>query len=248
MPWEVVRAKLSLKILHLEVNCDTKTRDNVFVNIRVSVQYRVVPTKVPSAYYKLTDHRSQISSYVNDVLRSSLPRLDLDAAFESKQHIAEDVQKHLSELMSDYGYEIMAALVTDLNPAQQVKDSMNEINAQTRLREANKEKAEAEKILQVKAAEAEAESKYLSGMGVARQRKAIVEGLKSTVNDFQKDVAGAGANDVLDLLLMNQYFDMMKDVGRRAKTNNTIFLPHGPHVIEQLRNDMKGSFNASKVK
>lgn len=241
-PFECIKTTLSLKIRQLDVQCETKTKDNVFVHVAVSVQYRVVDSKVPSAYYKLTDHRSQIKSYVFDVIRSSLPRLDIDEAFESKKHIAEAVQKQLSALMSDYGYEILAALVTDINPNQTVKNAMNEINASQRLREAAKEKAEAEKILQVKAAEADAESKYLSGMGVARQRKAIVEGLKDTVNEFSTQVAGANANDVMDLLLITQYFDMMKDVGHKSKSNNCIFIPHGPHVIRDLREDLKHTF------
>jgi len=153
----------------------------------------VVDSKVPSAYYKLTDAAAQIRSYVYDVIRSSLPRLDLDDAFASKDEVASAVRTQLAAQMSEYGYEIIAALVIELDPDNQVKTAMNQINASARLREAAAEKAEAEKILQVKAAEAEAESKYLSGLGVAKQRKAIVDGLRDTVNDFSHDVEGSGA-------------------------------------------------------
>eukprot|EP00607_Mallomonas_marina_P010536 CAMPEP_0182418280 /NCGR_PEP_ID=MMETSP1167-20130531/2755_1 /TAXON_ID=2988 /ORGANISM="Mallomonas Sp, Strain CCMP3275" /LENGTH=286 /DNA_ID=CAMNT_0024592423 /DNA_START=46 /DNA_END=906 /DNA_ORIENTATION=+ len=241
-PCENITGIVSMKIQQLDVSCDTKTKDNVFVKVVVSVQYRVVESKVPSAYYKLTDHRAQITSYVFDVIRSAVPRLELDEAFASKESVAETVKSQLSNQMSEYGYEILVALVTDLNPDQAVKNAMNEINAASRLREAAKEKAEAEKILLVKAAEADADSKYLSGLGVARQRKAIVDGLKSTVNEFSEQVPGASASDVMDLLLLTQYFDMMKDVGGKGKSNGSIFLPHGPQAINDLRQQLKHSF------
>eukprot|EP01041_Mallomonas_annulata_P005689 gene5689-11476_t len=242
-PFENIKAVLSLKIWQLEVSCDTKTKDNVFVKVVVAVQYKVVDTKVPSAYYKLTDHRSQIQSYVFDVIRSTVPRLELDEAFESKDSVAHSVKNQLSTLMSEYGYEILVALVTDISPDPTVKHAMNEINASMRLREAAKEKAEAEKILQVKSAEADAESKYLAGLGVARQRKAICDGLKDTVSEFSSQVPGASPTDVMDLLLLTQYFDMMKDVGGKGKTNSAIFIPHGPHAIQDLREQLSASFN-----
>eukprot|EP01041_Mallomonas_annulata_P007257 gene7257-14800_t len=205
--------------------------------------WQVVDTKVPSAYYKLTDHRSQIRNYVFDVIRSTVPRLELDEAFESKDSVAHAVKNQLSTLMSEYGYEILVALVTDISPDPTVKHAMNEINASMRLREAAKEKAEAEKILQVKSAEADAESKYLSGLGVARQRKAICDGLKDTVSEFSSQVPGASPTDVMDLLLLTQYFDMMKDVGGKRKSNSAIFIPHGPHAIQDLREQLSASFN-----
>jgi len=240
-PLEDIKAVMSLKIQQLDVRCDTKTKDNVFVVVDVSVQYQVVKDKVPSAYYKLTDARAQIQSYVFDVIRSTIPRLELDEAFVSKDHVATSVRDQLSQLMAEYGYEIIAALVTDMNPDPTVKSAMNEINAQQRLREAAKERAEAEKILQVKAAEADAEAKYLAGWGVARQRKAVVEGLKATVNEFSSAVPGSSAASVMDLLLLTQYFDMMKEVGK-GKTNSSIFIPHGPQAIQDLREQLKGSF------
>lgn len=240
-PLEDIKAVLSLKIQQLDVRCDTKTKDNVFVVVEVSVQYQVVKDKVPSAYYSLTDHRSQIQSYVFDVIRSTVPRLELDEAFASKDHVANTMKAQLSQLMAGYGYEIIAALVTDMTPDPAVRSAMNEINAQQRMREAAKEKAEAEKILQVKAAEADAEAKYLAGWGVARQRKAIVEGLKTTVNEFSAAVPGSNASSVMDLLLLTQYFDMMKEVGK-GKANGSIFIPHGPQAIQDLRDQLRGSF------
>jgi regulator of protease activity HflC (stomatin/prohibitin superfamily) len=200
-----------------------------------------MPDKVPSAFYKLTDHVSQIRSYVFDVVRSSIPRLELDEAFASKDDVANNVKNQLSALMAEYGYEILAALVIDLDPNAHVKAAMNDINASQRLREAAAEKAEAEKILQVKSAEADAESKYLSGLGVAKQRKAIVDGLRETVHTFSEQVNGAGPKDVMDLLLMTQYFDMIRDLSHK-RGNNTLFLPHGPRAVEQLRADLAGTF------
>jgi regulator of protease activity HflC (stomatin/prohibitin superfamily) len=242
-PCETIVRGVSLRVQYLDVACDTKTKDNVFVKVVVAVQYKVIEDKVPSAFYKLTDPKAQIRSYVFDVVRSSVPRLDLDSAFASKDDIANSVRDQLAHQMLEYGYEIIAALVIDLDPNTHVKAAMNEINASQRLREAAAERAEAEKILQVKAAEAEAESKYLSGLGVAKQRKAIVDGLRDTVNGFSHDVDGAGPRDVLDLLLISQYFDMLKDLGHR-KTGSTLFLPHGPHAIQDLRAQLKSSFSS----
>jgi regulator of protease activity HflC (stomatin/prohibitin superfamily) len=241
-PCEVLTKTISLRVQYLECVCDTKTKDNVFVHVVVAVLFKVVEEKVPSAVYKLSDPVSQIRSYIYDVVRSSVPRLDIDAAFASKDDVANAVKNQLSVLMADYGYEIIAALVIDLDPNPHIKAAMNEINASQRLREAAAEKAEAEKILQVKAAEAEADSKYLSGLGVARQRRAIVDGLRETVTGFSSDVPGASPKDVMDLLLVTQYFDMIRDVGGKKAQSSTLFLPHGPHSVDRLRDDIKNSF------
>ena len=160
----------------MDVVCETKTKDNVFVQVAVAVQYRVRIESAYDAYYRLSDPRHQIQSYVFDVVRSTVPRMELDSAFESKDDIASAVLHQLEEVMKSYGYQIMNTLVTDIMPDAKVKASMNEINASKRLKEAASHKAEADKIQMIKAAEAEAEAKYLSGLGVARQRKAIVQG------------------------------------------------------------------------
>ena len=172
------------------------------------MQFEAIATAAYDAYYRLANPEVQIQAYVFDVVRSTLPRMDLDESFSSKDDIATAVKTHLDETMSSYGYHIVRALVTDINPDQRVKMSMNEINASRRLREANKEKAEADKIVQVKAAEADAESKYLSGVGVARQRQAIVGGLQDSIIEFSGEIQGTTPKDVMDLLLVTQYFDM----------------------------------------
>jgi len=163
-------------------------------------------------------------SYVFDSVRSTCPKLELDQAFESKGEVAQGVKDHLSVEMQAFGYEIVQTLVTDLIPDAKVKASMNEINANRRLKEAAQHKAEAEKVMLVKAAEADAESKYLSGTGVAKQRKAIMAGLQESVKDFQSSVSGTAATDVMTLLMMTQYFDMLNSVGTQSKTT-CVFTP-----------------------
>ena len=192
-----------------------------------------------AAYYRLTDPRGQIQSYVFDVVRSTVPRLELDEAFASKEEIAEQVLGQLTDVMKEYGYEILNTLVTDLSPDSKVKASMNEINASRRLKEAASHKAEADKVKQVKAAEAEAEARYLSGLGVARQRKAIVQGLQESVGAFSCDVEGATPKDVMDILLLSQYFDTLSTVGA-----NSLMLEHDPATVASLQQSVRSSFLA----
>jgi len=242
IPWfDWVAGRVNLRIQQLDVEVETKTQDNVFVRILVSVQYFVNPEKVYEAFYKLDDPESQITSFVFDVVRARVPGMILDEVFEKKDEIADAVKTELSEVMDDFGYGIVKTLVTDINPDEKVKVSMNEINAAQRLRVAATEKGEAEKILKVKAAEAEAESKALQGQGIARQRSAIVDGLRGSVDEFQKSVAGATAHDVMNLVLMTQYFDTLQAIGASSRTN-TILIPHSPgnltDLSEQLRNAM----------
>jgi len=223
-PFVLKRANLSLRVQQLDVTVETKTKDNVFVTVVVSVQFKIIENKARDAFYKLTDPHTQIRSYVFDSVRATVPRMELDHAFESKSEVAHGVREHLSQEMTAFGYEIVQTLVTDLNPDVRVKQSMNEINANRRLKEAAQFRADAEKISLVKAAEADAESKYLSGVGVAKQRSAIITGLQDSVNDFQGTVKGTTANDVLALLMLTQYFDMLSSVGAQPRTS-TIFTP-----------------------
>lgn len=235
-PLQSVAGTLSLRIQQLDVNCETKTKDNVFVNVAVAVQYRVLPEGAYDAYYRLSDPRGQIQSYVFDVIRSTVPRMELDEAFASKNQIADATLHQLETVMKDYGYEILNTLVTDMSPDSRVKASMNEINASKRLKEAASHKAEADKVQQVKAAEADAEARYLSGLGVARQRKAIVEGLQASVNEFSDDVTGVGPKDVMDILMLTQYFDTLSAVGA-----NSMILEHEPASVANLSNQVTKS-------
>ena len=238
-----VAGSISTRIQSLDVEVETKTRDNVFVNIVVSTQYMVLSEEdhLYDAFYKLTDSRAQIRSYVFDVVRSTVPRIKLDDVFESKEEIAQSVKEMLTKAMQDFGYQIINTLVTDIAPDARVKQAMNEINAAQRARVAAQDRAEADKIMVVKAAEADAESKYLAGTGMARQRQAIIAGLRESVVDFQSEITGISSKDVLDLMMMTQYYDTLKDIGT-SKGSNTIFLPSGPGAVAEaasaIRNGM----------
>ncbi|ESW23189.1 hypothetical protein PHAVU_004G026100 [Phaseolus vulgaris] len=236
LPWCLgyqIAGGLSLRVQQLDVRCETKTKDNVFVTVVASVQYRAVADKASDAFYRLTNTREQIQSYVFDVIRASVPKLELDSVFEQKNDIAKSVEEELEKAMSTYGYEIVQTLIVDIEPDVNVKRAMNEINAAARLRLAANEKAEAEKILQIKKAEGEAESKYLSGLGIARQRQAIVDGLRDSVLAFSENVPGTSAKDVMDMVLVTQYFDTMKEIGASSKSSS-VFIPHGPGAVRDI--------------
>jgi len=229
--------RLSYRVQQLDVRVETKTLDNVFITAVVSIQFQVLQEKVHEAFYALTDPRRQITAHVFDVLRAELPNLELDSVFEAKEDLALSVKNALSEQMGVYGYQIMQVLITDLDPDQRVKNAMNEINSSKRLKFAVAERAEGEKILKVKSAEAEAEAKYLSGVGVAKQRKAIVDGLKGSIVEFTDGVKGTSSKDTLDLLLLTQYFDCIKDVGSDPKCRTT-FIPTSKSGTDEFRNSL----------
>lgn len=198
------------------------------------------------AFYRLTGVKQQFKAYIEDVVRSEIPTRMLDQVYEAKNEIASAVKHELQHEMDQYGYSIVNALVTDIAPDEKVQKAMNEINAAKRLRAAAVEKAEAAKIMKVKDAEAEAESKYLSGMGVSRQRKAIINGLKESVNEFQGGVAGTSASDVMQLVMMTQYLDTIKDA--TAHGNSTMFLPGNPGGLNDMQSQVRqGLLEASMV-
>lgn len=236
-----VVGRVSLRVQQLDVRVETKTKDNVFVFVVVSVQYYVLPNKVIDAFYRLQNAQEQITSYVFDTVRARVPNVNLDQLFETKDDIANAVKAELDTVMDDFGHGIVKALVTDIDPDAKVKQSMNEINAAQRLREAAIQQAEADKIRVVKAAEGEAESKALQGQGIANQRKAIIEGLRESVKNFSNDVDGVKSQDVMNLVMMTQYFDTIKELGLSGK-NSTILIPHGPggmtDMADQIRNAM----------
>nr|ACG28639.1 hypersensitive-induced response protein [Zea mays] len=248
LPWCIgkqIAGYLSLRVQRLDVRCETKTKDNVFVNVVASVQYRALADKASDAFYRLSNTREQIQSYVFDVIRASVPKMNLDDAFEQKNEIAKAVENELEKAMSMYGYEIVQTLIVDIEPDEHVKRAMNEINAAARLRLAASEKAEAEKILQIKRAEGDAESKYLAGLGIARQRQAIVDGLRDSVLAFSENVPGTSAKDVMDMVLVTQYFDTMKEIGASSKSSS-VFIPHGPGAVRDIAAQIRdGQLQAS---
>ena len=230
---ERVVGRPNLRVQQLDVQVETKTKDDVFVHVVVSVQYFIIPEAVYQAFYRLDDAATQIRSFVFDVVRARVPAIEIDDVFSKKDEIADAVKNELALVMGDFGYGIVKALVTDIEPDAKVKAAMNEINAAQRMRLAAAEKGEADKIIRVKAAEADADSKALAGRGIAEQRKAIVDGLRESVDEFQRSIPGASPQDVMNLVLMTQYFDTLKDVGASSATN-TILIPHSPGAMKDL--------------
>lgn len=248
LPWcETVRL-VDLQVRQAVVNVETKTKDNVFVTIPISVQNRVRSERVYDAFYKLSDPVAQIKSYVEQVILGHVPGMTLDEVFASQSSIAAAVKQELDADMATFGYEIVNVLVTDIVPDAKVKSAMNDINAAQREQVAANARGEAEKILVVKKAEAEAESKALQGQGIANERKAIIEGLQVSIEQFQKVVEGASAKEVMQLVMVTQYFDTLKSIGENDKTN-TLFLAHSPGAVkdvsDQILQSMLGAEKAN---
>ncbi|KAK4778489.1 hypothetical protein SAY86_006017 [Trapa natans] len=248
LPWFLgsqLAGHLTLRVQQLDVKCETKTKDNVFVNVVASIQYRAIANKASDAFYKLSNTKNQIQAYVFDGMYDM--HHFLDDVFEQKNDIARAVEDELEKAMSAYGFAIVQTLIIDIEPDEHVKRSMNEINAAARLRVAANEKAEAQKIIQIKRAEGEAESKYLAGVGIARQRQAIVDGLRESVMGFSENVPGTTAKDILDMVLVTQYFDTLKEIGSTSKSP-AVFIPHGPGAISDIATQIReGLLQASAV-
>ena len=238
--FDTVAGLVSLRVNQITLTMETKTKDNVFVTIPISVQNRVRPEKVYDAFYKLSDPVAQIKSYVEQVILGHVPGMTLDEVFASQSSIAAAVKQELDADMATFGYEIVNVLVTDIVPDQKVKSAMNDINAAQREQVAANARGEAEKILVVKKAEAEAESKALQGQGIANQRKAIIEGLQVSIEQFQKVVDGASSRDVMQLVMVTQYFDTLKSIGENDKTN-TLFLSHSPGSVKDVSDQIMES-------
>lgn len=236
LPWvDRVRDKISLQVRQLDVMVETKTKDNVFVQIPVAVQYEVVQGREREAYYMLSNHEQQIVAYVQDNVRSSVANMDLDDSFSSKDTIAQNVAMSLRDNMAAYGWHFVNTLVTDIRPDSRVRESMNSINAAQREREAAIAQAEAEKIRVVKEAEGAAEAKKLQGRGVAEQRKEIVEGIAQQYEMLR--AAGVQENPET-LMLVSQYLDAMVDVADRSHTN-VLYMPSNPGGMQDLFGGMR---------
>src|SRR5271167_4750600 len=246
--FDSVAGIVSLRVNQITLTMETKTKDNVFVTIPISVQNRVRPEKVFDAYYKLSNPAEQIQSYVEQVILGHVPGMTLDEVFASQSGIAAAVKQELDVDMAAFGYEIVNVLVTDIVPDAKVKSAMNDINAAQREQVAAAARGEAEKILVVKKAEAEAESKALQGQGIANQRKAIIEGLQGSIEQFQKVVGDASTSEVMQLVLVTQYFDTLKTIGESDKTN-TLFLSHSPGAVREISDQvMQSMLNADRSK
>lgn len=240
-----IAMNLSMKIQQLNVAIETKTQDNVFVVVLIAVQYKILEDKVFEACYMLQNPEYQIKSFVFDLVRAQVPKLSLDDVFSKKDDIANAIKKELTKPMENFGYGIIQALVTDINPDANVKAAMNEINTAQRLRYAASEKGEAEKILKIKQAEAEAEASILHGKGIAGQRQAIIEGLGQSVDEFVKQIPNATPEHVMDMVLIIQYIDTLKEISATSKSN-VIFVPHTPGNVASISDQIRETIFAAK--
>lgn len=237
-----IAGRLSLKILQLDVIVETKTKDDVFVKLKVSVQYKVLPEKVYDAFYKLDYPQDQITSYVFDVVRAEVPKMKLDDVFEKKDDIAIAVKSELNDAMVNYGYDIIKALVTDIDPDAQVKEAMNRINAAEREKVAAQYEGDAARILIVEKAKAEAESKRLQGQGIADQRREIARGLEESVDVLNN--VGINSQEASALIVVTQHYDTLQSIGEETNSN-LILLPNSPQAGSDMLNNMVASFTAS---
>ena len=237
-----VAGRLSLRIQQLDVVVETKTKDDVFVKLKVSVQFKVIKEKVYDAFYKLDNPADQITSFIFDVVRAEVPKLILDDVFIKKDDIAIAVKSEIQEAMTEYGFQIIKTLVTDIDPDAQVKESMNRINASEREKVAAQFEGEAQKILIVEKAKAEAESKRLQGQGIADQRREIARGLEDSV----KVLNGVDINsqEASALIVVTQHYDTLQSVGAEANSN-LILMPNSPQAGSEMLNNMVASFTAS---
>lgn len=237
-----IAGKLSLKIQQLDVVVETKTKDDVFVKLKISVQFMVIKDKVYEAFYRLDNPNTQITSYVFDVVRAEVPKLKLDFVFEKKDDIAIAVKSELQEAMNEYGYDIVKTLVTDIDPDEQVKHAMNQINAAERAKVAAQFEGDAQRILIVEKAKAEAESKRLQGQGTANQRREIAKGLEESVNVLNK--VGINSQEASALIVVTQHYDTLHAMGTLGKSN-LILLPNAPQAAGEMLNNMIASFVAA---
>ncbi|WP_297806158.1 SPFH domain-containing protein [uncultured Polaribacter sp.] len=237
-----IAGRLSLKIQQLDVIIETKTKDDVFVKIKVSVQYKVIKDKVYDAFYKLDYPHDQITSYVFDVVRAEVPKMKLDDVFVKKDDIAIAVKSELNEAMMTYGYDIIKTLVTDIDPDAQVKEAMNRINAADREKTAAQYEGDAQRILIVERAKAEAESKRLQGKGIADQRREIARGLEESVEVLNR--AGINSQEASALIVITQHYDTLQSIGGDTNSN-LILLPNNPNAASSMLTDMVASFAAT---
>ena len=237
-----IYGRISLRILQLDVIVETKTKDDVFVKLKVSVQYQVVQERVYDAFYKLDYPQDQITSYVFDVVRAVVPKMKLDDVFEKKDDIAIAVKSELNDAMTNYGYDIIKALVTDIDPDGEVKNAMNRINAAERKKVAAQYEGDAERILIVEKAKAEAESKRLQGQGIADQRREIARGLEESVDVLNG--VGINSQEASALIVVTQHYDTLQSIGE-STNSNLILLPNSPQAGSDMLNNMVASFTAS---
>ena len=237
-----ISGRVSLKIQQLDVMVETKTKDDVFVQMKISVQFQILREKVYDAFYRLQNPHDQITAYIFDTVRAEVPKMKLDDVFEKKDDIALAIQRELKQAMLNYGYDIVKALVTDIDPDAQVKEAMNRINAAEREKLAAQFEGDAQRILIVERAKAEAESKRLQGMGIADQRREIARGLEESVDVLNK--AGINSQEASALIVITQHYDTLQSIGSESNSN-LILLPNNPNAASSMLTDMVTSLAAT---
>lgn len=242
--FDQVSGRVSLRITQLDVIVETKTKDDVFVHLKISVQFQILQDRVYDAFYKLQNPHEQITAFMFDVVRAEVPKMILDDVFEKKDDIAHAIQRELKDAMSNYGYDIVKALVTDIDPDQKVKDAMNRINAAEREKIAAQHEGDAQRILIVERAKAEAESKRLQGRGIADQRREIARGLEESVDVLNR--VGINSQEASALIVVTQHYDTLQSIGEHVNSN-LILLPNSPQAGSDMLNNMVASFTASNV-
>lgn len=241
---ESVEWTADLNMQLMDVDVQSKTKDDATIAVRVRVQYFVLPEKVREAFYELDDPEDQIKALVETVILSHIPKIDLDATYQQEDQIAARIKNQLTTVMGKFGYAVENALVTQIVPAAAVVEAMNAINAARRHRVAAEATAEAAKITVIKQAEAECESKALAGQGVARERKAIIDGLREAAKEFEGGVPGIDAHEVMAILMMTQYFDALRDIGANS---NTILMPHSPSAVGDLMGQLRTAITTGSL-
>ena len=239
-----VAGRVSLRVQQLDVIVETKTKDDVFVHLKISVQFLIRPDHVYDAFYKLQNPHEQITAFIFDVVRAEVPKMILDDVFEKKEEIALAIQRDLKQAMLDYGYDIIKALVTDIDPDEKVKIAMNRINAADREKIAAQHEGDAQRILIVERAKAEAESKRLQGKGIADQRREIARGLEESVVVLNR--AGINSQEASALIIITQHYDTLQSIGADTKSN-LILLPNNPNAASNMLNDMVTSLVAANT-
>lgn len=242
---DLVAGSMTLKVQQHNVPVETITKDKVSVGLKISVQYMVIRDRVYDAFYKLETPEEQLASYIFDVVRAEVPRIDLDQVFEQKEEIASAIKTTLTDIMTDFGYDIVNVLVTDIDPDQKVKAAMNAINEAQRMEKANKHKGEADKILLVKKAEAGKEAAVLEGQGIAGQRTAIIEGLKDSVDQFQQAIPGIEPESIMAAVLFLNYVDTLEKISNNPNTK-VIYVPSGADSADTIRMSIVNSILAAK--
>ena len=238
-----VAGELNLKLQQAEISVDAKTKDNVFIRIVLSVQYQIMKGKEQDAFYKLENPIKQIESFVFNIVRSEIPKLSLDEVFVNQDHIAQAVDEQLAATMEDFGYTIFKVLVTEVSPAANVVQAMNDVKASEQLKISTANRADAQKITTIKQAEAEKETKRLSGEGVAAERQAIVNGLKASVEELA-EATGTKASEAMAMLMTTQYYDTLRAIGTADKSN-TIMIPYGADGSDRIRDSILAANVAS---